>query len=101
MGHYLDYRIIKMGRNIIATSSRLLVKTWQKTAGIGLMGTKAGMTTWFVSTGEAVPCTVIALEGRNTVTQIKTQITDGYTAVQVGYKAAKEKNMTKPEIGHL
>ena len=65
------------------------------------MGTKAGMTTWFMADGKAVPCTVIALEDGNIVTQIKTHERDGYNAVQIGYKVTKEKNLTKPEIGHL
>merc|ERR1739848_194359 len=68
---------------------------------MGLMGTKAGMTTWFLADGEAVPCTVISLGGGCTVTQIKTRNRDGYNAIQVGYKPAKVKNMRKPEMGHL
>eukprot|EP00963_Diacronema_lutheri_P002044 scaffold131_cov335-Pavlova_lutheri.AAC.31 len=33
--------------------------------------------------------------------QVKTMDTDGYNAVQVGYGSAKEKHLTKPELGHL
>jgi ribosomal protein L3 len=33
--------------------------------------------------------------------QVKTQETDGYSAVQVGYKVSKEKHINKPELGHL
>jgi hypothetical protein len=34
-------------------------------------------------------------------TQVKTKETDGYSAVQVGYKQSKEKHINKPELGHL
>merc|ERR1711977_739603 len=71
----------------------------QNDAGLGYIGTKAGMTTWLMPTGEAVPCTVIALEEGNIVTQIKTLEKDGHNAVQVGYKTAKYRN--KPDMGHL
>ena len=50
--------------------------------------------------GLAVPATVIALEAGNIVTQIKTEETDGYNAVQVGYQEIKESKLTKPEAGH-
>ena len=33
-------------------------------------------------------------------TQVKTEATDGYNAVQVGYDAVKERQLTKPEAGH-
>lgn len=68
-------------------------------AGVGVFGTKAGMTTLYVN-GLAVPATVIALEEGNVVTQVKTTETDGYNAVQVGYQAVKETKLTKPELGH-
>merc|ERR1719261_940537 len=63
------------------------------------MGTKAGMTTWFLESGQAMPCTIIAFEIGNIVTQIKSPEKDGYSAVQVGYKPAKKNK--KPETGHL
>lgn len=62
---------------------------------------QAGMTTFFTATGDAVPCTVIALEDGNIVTQVKTPETDGYSAIQIGYQPMKEKNIKKPEMGHL
>merc|ERR1719235_211733 len=67
--------------------------------GLGCMGTKAGMTTWFLESGEAIPCTVIAFESGNIITQIKSLEKDGYSAVQVGYKLSKR--IKKPEMGHL
>lgn len=70
-------------------------------AGVGIMGNKVGMMTWFTEEGYALPCTVIGLHPGNIVTQVKTPATDGYSAVQVGYKPGKEKNMTRPCLGHL
>jgi large subunit ribosomal protein L3 len=51
-------------------------------------------------TGVSIPVTVVQA-GPCTVTQIKTSETDGYTSVQIGYGEVKEKNLTKPELGHL
>lgn len=68
-------------------------------AGVGLFGTKAGMTMLFKD-GLAYPATVIALEEGNIVTQVKTNDKDGYDAVQVGYQVVAERKLTKPEVGH-
>ncbi|XP_076954566.1 large ribosomal subunit protein uL3c-like [Bidens hawaiensis] len=70
-------------------------------AGVGLMGTKLGMMTYFESTGKVVPVTVIGFREGNVVTQVKTNDTDGYNAVQVGYRRVRDKKLTKPEMGHL
>ncbi|MEM6713669.1 MAG: 50S ribosomal protein L3 [Cyanobacteria bacterium P01_F01_bin.56] len=67
---------------------------------VGILGTKLGMTQIFDEEGNAVPVTVIQA-GPCVVTQVKTAQTDGYTAVQVGYKSVPEKALTKPELGHL
>ena len=67
---------------------------------IGILGTKLGMTQIFDETGKAIPVTVIQA-GPCIVTQIKTQQTDGYTAIQVGFKEVKPKALNKPELGHL
>lgn len=66
----------------------------------GLLGRKVGMTQIFGPTGRAMPVTVIEA-GPCTVTQVKTESTDGYEAVQLGYGAAKLKNATRPLLGHL
>lgn len=47
-----------------------------------------------------VPVTVIEA-GPVFVTQIKTEKTDGYEAVQVGFDAISDKNLTHPKAGHL
>ena len=58
---------------------------------VGILGTKLGMTQVFeAETGVAIPVTVVQA-GPCVVTQIKTEQTDGYTAVQIGYGEAKNK----------
>ncbi len=66
----------------------------------GLIGKKIGMTSVFDSEGRNVPCTVIEA-GPCVVTQIKTEATDGYNAVQVGYDDKKEKNTPAAMRGHF
>lgn len=58
------------------------------------------MTQIFDEEGLAVPVTAVQV-GPCTVTQIKTDATDGYNAIQIGFDSAKEKHLTKPEKGHL
>ncbi len=65
----------------------------------GLIGKKIGMTSVFSAEGKSIPCTVIEA-GPCVVTQVKTVETDGYNAVQLGFLDKKEKNATKPEVGH-
>ncbi len=67
---------------------------------VGILGTKLGMTQIFDDEGRAVPVTVVQA-GPCPITQIKTEQTDGYTAVQVAYGDVKEKALTRPELGHL
>jgi large subunit ribosomal protein L3 len=66
----------------------------------GLLGKKIGMTSVFSADGKNVPCTVIEA-GPCVVTQVKTVETDGYEAVQLGFQEKKEKNTTKPLMGHF
>ena len=69
-----------------------------------ILGKKIGMTQVFLNDGRLVPVTVVEA-GPCTVTMVKTQATDGYEAVQVGFgelteqRAKKLKN--KPELGHF
>ncbi|NEP67339.1 MULTISPECIES: 50S ribosomal protein L3 [Moorena] len=67
---------------------------------VGILGTKLGMTQVFDEEGRAIPVTVVKA-GPCTVTQIKTNQTDGYNAIQIGYDQVKPKAINKPEIGHL
>ncbi len=65
----------------------------------GLIGRKVGMTRVFNEDGLAVPVTVVEA-GPCSVVQVKTEETDGYRAVQLGFGARKAKHSTKAEVGH-
>jgi large subunit ribosomal protein L3 len=65
----------------------------------GIIGRKLGMTQIFDAAGALVPVTVVEA-GPCPVTQVKTAESDGYTAVQLGFGAQKEKRATKAERGH-
>jgi len=67
---------------------------------MGLLGRKVGMMRLFTDEGDAVPVTVIDVSN-NRVTQVKSQDTDGYVALQVTYGARKASRVTKPQAGHL
>ena len=54
----------------------------------------------YEANGKATPVTVIEAAD-NTILQIKTQETDGYSAVQVGFDTQKESRVTKPLVGHF
>ncbi len=63
-----------------------------------LLGTKLGMTQLFAEDGNVLRVTLIEA-GPCTVTQVKTDATDGYNAVQIGFGDAK--HQPKPQKGHL
>ena len=67
---------------------------------LGLLGRKVGMMRIFTDDGDAVPVTVLDVSN-NRVTQVKTEETDGYVALQVAYGSRKASRVTKPEAGHL
>lgn len=58
------------------------------------------MTSIFDKSGRNVACTVIEA-GPCVVTQVKTEETDGYTALQLAYGDAKSKNTTQAMQGHF
>lgn len=66
----------------------------------GILGRKLGMTQVFTPEGLAVPVTLIEA-GPCTVVQKKTSDEDGYSAIQLGMGARREKLITKPVRGHL
>ena len=66
----------------------------------GLIAQKVGMTRVFTGEGEHVPVTVLKVDNCQVVA-VRTDDTDGYTAVQLGVGAAKVKNVTKPQRGHF
>ncbi|MDX1471720.1 MAG: 50S ribosomal protein L3 [Flavobacteriaceae bacterium] len=65
----------------------------------GLIGKKIGMTSIFDEKGKNIPCTVIQA-GPCTVTQVRTEEVDGYSALQLGFDDKKDKSATKAEKGH-
>ena len=65
-----------------------------------ILGRKLGMTQIFTEEGRVVPVTVVE-SGNNFVLQNKTDETDGYNAVQIGFGEVKEKNVTKPLKGQF
>jgi len=67
---------------------------------IGLLGNKIGMTQIFDESGNIIPVTILKV-GPCVITQIKTEIKDGYNAIQVGYSNTSNKSLTQPELGHL
>ena len=66
----------------------------------GIIGKKLGMTQIFDEVGNVIPVTLIEA-GPCEVAQKKTVENDGYEAVQLAYVDAKEKHLTKPELGHF
>ena len=66
----------------------------------GLIGKKIGMTSIFDDKGRNLPCTVIEV-GPCVVTQVKSQSSDGYNSVQLGFNDKNEKHTNKAEIGHF
>lgn len=66
----------------------------------GLIGKKVGMTSIYDDKGKYIACTVIEA-GPNVVTQVKTDDSDGYSALQLGFGELKEKHSTQPLNGHF
>ena len=66
----------------------------------GIIGKKLGMTQIFDEKGNVVPVTLIEA-GPCVVAQKKTVENDGYAAIQLAYEDAKEKHLTKAELGHF
>ena len=81
--------LIKHNKNI----GRIIVS-------IGLLGNKIGMTQIFDESGNIIPVTILKV-GPCIITQIKTEIKDGYNAIQVGYSNTSNKSLTQSELGHL
>ena len=65
-----------------------------------IIGKKVGMTQIFDETGKVIPVTVIEA-GPCTVVQKKTAEKEGYSSVQLGFVETKEKELNKPELGHV
>jgi len=67
---------------------------------VGLLGNKIGMTQIFDESGNIIPVTILKV-GPCVITQVKTQLKDGYNAIQIGYGNVSSKTLTQPELGHL
>lgn len=65
-----------------------------------LIGKKIGMTQVYISDNSLVPVTVVEV-GPCPVVQVKNQESDGYKAVQIGFKPQKEYRVGKPVAGHF
>ena len=67
---------------------------------IGLIGRKVGMTRIFTEDGVSIPVTVIEATP-NRVTQLRTEETDGYKALQVTAGDKKASRVNKAAAGHF
>lgn len=66
----------------------------------GILGTKLGMTQVFDEDNRVVPVTVVEA-GPCVVTQVRTQETDGYDAVQIAFGEIDPRRVNKPGAGHF
>ena len=66
----------------------------------GLIGKKIGMTSIYDNNGKNVAVTIIEA-GPCVVTQIRTEETDGYSALQLAFGDRKTKNTPKALMGHF
>ena len=66
---------------------------------IGIVGRKCGMSRIFTESGESIPVTLIEASP-NRIVQIKSDDTDGYTAVQVTAGSKRSALVNKPLSGH-
>ncbi|MDD2650658.1 MAG: 50S ribosomal protein L3 [Candidatus Cloacimonetes bacterium] len=67
---------------------------------LGLIGKKIAMTQIFDSNGKVIPVTVLEV-GPCTIVQKKTQASDGYNAIQLGFEEIEERKVKKPVMGHF
>ena len=66
----------------------------------GLLGTNLGMTQVWDEDNKLIPVTVVKADP-NVVTQLRSEETDGYTAVQIAYGQIDPRRVTKPLAGHF
>lgn len=67
---------------------------------IGIVGRKSGMTRVFTEEGVSLPVSVIEVSP-NRITQVKSEDTDGYSAVQVTLGSRRASRVTKSQAGHF
>jgi large subunit ribosomal protein L3 len=66
----------------------------------GILGEKLGMTQVWDENNRVVPVTVVKA-GPNVVTQVRTNDTDGYEAVQIAFGEIDPRKVNKPLKGHF
>ncbi|AGI90064.1 50S ribosomal protein L3 [Streptomyces sp. CHA1] len=66
----------------------------------GILGEKLGMTQVWDENNRVVPVTVVKA-GANVVTQVRTNDTDGYEAVQIAFGEIDPRKVNKPLKGHF
>ena len=67
---------------------------------IGLIGKKQGMTRVFTPEGDSFAVSVVSVLP-NTITQIKSVESEGYSSIQVTTGEKKEKHLSKAQLGHF
>ena len=67
---------------------------------VALLGKKIGMTQVFDDANRSVPVTVIEA-GPCPVTQVKSTESDGYNAVQIGFRTQKAHRLSRAALGHF
>ena len=67
---------------------------------LGLLGRKVGMMQIYTDDGDAIPVTVLDVSN-NRVAQVKTEESDGYSAIQVAFGERKASRVSKPQAGHF
>src|ERR1700712_916450 len=65
-----------------------------------ILAKKIGMTQRFLEDGRVERVTVLEA-GPCPVTAVRSDTVDGYTAVQLGFDAVRERTLPRPELGHL
>ena len=65
-----------------------------------ILGTKLGMTQVWDENNQVVPVTVIQA-GPCVVAQVRTEETDGYSAIQLGFGQVDPRRVNKPDAGHF
>jgi large subunit ribosomal protein L3 len=66
----------------------------------GILAKKLGMTQLFNEAGECIPVTVLEA-GPCVVVRHKTQDSDGYAAIQIGFGEQRESRANKPDLGQF
>ena len=65
-----------------------------------IIGRKVGMTQLFAEDGKVIPVTVVEA-GPCPVVQVKTEESDGYVALKLGFLETQEKTLNKPDLGQF